>query len=172
MINVNGVTRCTISRRNGCEGRVSGGCDFPPFGHVRPGRPFPVSLRFLLASSMASCTSVAQGREDVQKPRLRLRCCPGHRQRIPRCRHWRQGLPGYRVRHFYSFLLNEEKHEFQWIGTLIRPKRYQLGELVDWIYRVMRKDNTWGYFRYDLRYDPIFAAKVLINLRYLSLRHS
>jgi len=42
----------------------------------------------------------------------------------------------------------------------IGPKRYQLGELVDWIYRVMRKDNTWGYFRYDLRYDPIFAAKV------------
>merc|ERR1712127_217902 len=76
-----------MERRNGCEGRVSGGCDFPPFGHVRPGRPFPVSLRFLLASSMASCTSVAQGREDVQKPRLRLRCCPGHRQRIPRCRH-------------------------------------------------------------------------------------
>jgi len=41
-----------------------------------------------------------------------------------------------------------------------RPKRYQLSELMDYLFRVMRKDKEWGYFRYDLRLDPFFAAKV------------
>lgn len=41
-----------------------------------------------------------------------------------------------------------------------RPKRYQLGELVDYFFRVMRKEKEWGYYRYDMRYDPFFALKV------------
>jgi len=41
----------------------------------------------------------------------------------------------------------------------IRPKRYLLGDLVDWIYAVMRKDRKWGYIRYDMRFDPSFLAK-------------
>lgn len=46
---------------------------------------------------------------------------------------------------------------FQAVG----PRRYQLNEIVDWFYRVMRKDeNMWGYRRYDLRWDPTFKAKV------------
>lgn len=41
-----------------------------------------------------------------------------------------------------------------------RPKRYQLSELVDWFHRVMRKDEKWwGYWRYDMRYDPTFLLK-------------
>lgn len=41
----------------------------------------------------------------------------------------------------------------------VRPKRYLLGDLVDWIYAVMRKDRKWGYMRYDMRFDPLFLAK-------------
>ena len=44
-----------------------------------------------------------------------------------------------------------------------RPKRYQLGELVDYFFRVMRKDKEWGYYRYDMRYDPLFSLKVRIT---------
>lgn len=43
----------------------------------------------------------------------------------------------------------------------VGPRRYKLCELVDWFHREMRKDEkTWGYFRYDLRYDPTFMLKV------------
>lgn len=45
---------------------------------------------------------------------------------------------------------------FQAVG----PKRYLLRELVDWFYKCMRKDEEWGYIRWDLRFDPIFKAKV------------
>lgn len=42
----------------------------------------------------------------------------------------------------------------------VGPKRYQLSELVDWFHRVMRKDEKWwGYWRYDMRYDPTFILK-------------
>jgi len=41
----------------------------------------------------------------------------------------------------------------------IRPRRYLLGDLVDWIFAVMRKDRKWGYIRYDMRFDPLFLAK-------------
>ncbi|XP_067647395.1 NADH dehydrogenase [ubiquinone] 1 alpha subcomplex subunit 9, mitochondrial [Eurosta solidaginis] len=42
----------------------------------------------------------------------------------------------------------------------VGPKRYQLSELVDWFHRVMRKDpKWWGYWRYDMRYDPTFVLK-------------
>ncbi|KDR23820.1 NADH dehydrogenase [ubiquinone] 1 alpha subcomplex subunit 9, mitochondrial [Zootermopsis nevadensis] len=43
----------------------------------------------------------------------------------------------------------------------VGPKRYFLGDLVDWFFAVMRRDRKWGYFRYDMRFDPIFLAKTL-----------
>lgn len=43
----------------------------------------------------------------------------------------------------------------------VGPRRYKLSELVDWFHREMRKDEKlWGYFRYDMRYDPTFMMKV------------
>lgn len=43
----------------------------------------------------------------------------------------------------------------------VGPRRYKLSELVDWFHREMRKDDDWwGYWRYDLRYDPTFMMKV------------
>lgn len=49
---------------------------------------------------------------------------------------------------------------FQAVG----PRRYQLSELVDWFHRVMRKDEKWwGYYRYDLRWDPTFLMKAKIS---------
>uniref|UniRef100_A0A6M2DIT6 NADH dehydrogenase [ubiquinone] 1 alpha subcomplex subunit 9, mitochondrial n=1 Tax=Xenopsylla cheopis TaxID=163159 RepID=A0A6M2DIT6_XENCH len=49
---------------------------------------------------------------------------------------------------------------FQAVG----PRRYKLGELVDYFHRVMRKDPVnWGYKRYDMKYDPIFRAKVTLT---------
>ncbi|CAK1578227.1 unnamed protein product [Parnassius mnemosyne] len=38
----------------------------------------------------------------------------------------------------------------------IGPKRYLLGDLIDWFYKLMRKDEKWGFRRYDMKYDPIF----------------
>lgn len=50
-----------------------------------------------------------------------------------------------------------------------RPRRYQLAELVDWFHRVMRKDEKWwGYWRYDMRYDPTFMLRVNITEKFLS----
>ncbi|ODM93835.1 NADH dehydrogenase [ubiquinone] 1 alpha subcomplex subunit 9, mitochondrial [Orchesella cincta] len=43
---------------------------------------------------------------------------------------------------------------------LIGPKRYQLGELVDWLFRVMRRDEEWGYRRTDLRWSPMFQMRI------------
>ncbi|XP_026462282.1 NADH dehydrogenase [ubiquinone] 1 alpha subcomplex subunit 9, mitochondrial-like [Ctenocephalides felis] len=49
---------------------------------------------------------------------------------------------------------------FQAVG----PRRYKLGELVDYFHRVMRKQGTqWGYKRYDLRYDPTFWARISLT---------
>lgn len=47
-----------------------------------------------------------------------------------------------------------------------RPKRYLLADLVDWFYALMRKDEKWGYVRYDMKYDPIFfpLKVMLVNL--------
>lgn len=48
------------------------------------------------------------------------------------------------------------------IYQAIGPSRYLLCELVDWMHRVMRKDEKiWGYKRYDLLDDPTFILKVL-----------
>ncbi|XP_026748292.1 NADH dehydrogenase [ubiquinone] 1 alpha subcomplex subunit 9, mitochondrial [Galleria mellonella] len=47
----------------------------------------------------------------------------------------------------------------------VGPKRYLLADLVDWFYKLMRKDEKWGYMRYDMKYDPIFPLKVaLVNM--------
>ncbi|KAG6453805.1 hypothetical protein O3G_MSEX008311 [Manduca sexta] len=42
----------------------------------------------------------------------------------------------------------------------VGPKRYLLADLVDWFYKLMRKDEKWGYARYDMKYDPLFPLKV------------
>ncbi|KAJ0179254.1 hypothetical protein K1T71_004966 [Dendrolimus kikuchii] len=44
------------------------------------------------------------------------------------------------------------------------PKRYLLAELVDWFYKLMRKDEKWGYRRIDMKYDLFMPIKVaLVN---------
>ncbi|XP_044255432.1 NADH dehydrogenase [ubiquinone] 1 alpha subcomplex subunit 9, mitochondrial [Tribolium madens] len=45
----------------------------------------------------------------------------------------------------------------------VGPKQYYLSELVDWFYRVMRKDKDWGYYRYDMRYDPFFQMRITLT---------
>jgi len=44
-----------------------------------------------------------------------------------------------------------------------RPKRYQLSELVDWFFRVMRRDEEWGYRRTDMRISPLFQLRVSLT---------
>ncbi|CAH2063430.1 unnamed protein product, partial [Iphiclides podalirius] len=41
------------------------------------------------------------------------------------------------------------------IYQAVGPKRYLLGDLLDWFYKLMRKDKKWSYMRYDMKYDPI-----------------
>lgn len=46
---------------------------------------------------------------------------------------------------------------------LFSPKRYLLSELIDWFHLVMRKNKEfWTYYRYDMRYDPLFIWKTKI----------
>jgi hypothetical protein len=68
------------------------------------------------------------------------------------------GRLGYKVC-FSSSTLNLILTFMCVVCIAIRPKRYLLGDLVDWIYAVMRKDRKWGYIRYDMRFDPMFLAK-------------
>ncbi|CAN8002585.1 unnamed protein product [Ixodes pacificus] len=49
---------------------------------------------------------------------------------------------------------NNAGETYQAVG----PRRYELGELVDYMFRVMRRDD--GYVRYDMRYDLQFLARV------------
>lgn len=50
------------------------------------------------------------------------------------------------------------------IYQAIGPHRYQLSEIVDWLHLVCRKTpNKWGYWRYDMRYDPTFFLKVWLR---------
>jgi len=46
------------------------------------------------------------------------------------------------------------------------PKRYELGELVDWFFRVMRRDEEWGYRRTDLRWSPLFQMRISATQKY------
>lgn len=45
------------------------------------------------------------------------------------------------------------------IYQAVGPRRYMLSELVDWFHRLMRKDEEWGYIRYDARFDPTYKLK-------------
>ncbi|CAL8147024.1 unnamed protein product [Orchesella dallaii] len=49
---------------------------------------------------------------------------------------------------------------------IIGPNRYQLGELVDWFFRVMRRDPEWGYRRTDLRWSPLFQMRITATQKY------
>ncbi|CAN7998308.1 unnamed protein product [Ixodes hexagonus] len=42
----------------------------------------------------------------------------------------------------------------------VGPRRYELGELIDYMFRVMRREKEDGYIRYDMRYDLQFLARV------------
>lgn len=43
----------------------------------------------------------------------------------------------------------------------VGPKRYYLSDLMDHCFHLMRKDAAWGYKRIDMRYDPVFWAKLM-----------
>lgn len=45
----------------------------------------------------------------------------------------------------------------------VGPRRYELGELVDWFHRVMRKDGSYGYRRYDMKWDWSFQMKARLT---------
>lgn len=45
----------------------------------------------------------------------------------------------------------------------VGPKRYLLSELVDYFYRVMKRDQEWGYKRYDMKWDLLFQLRVTLN---------
>ncbi|XP_023214947.1 NADH dehydrogenase [ubiquinone] 1 alpha subcomplex subunit 9, mitochondrial-like isoform X1 [Centruroides sculpturatus] len=42
----------------------------------------------------------------------------------------------------------------------VGPRRYFLGELLDWVYLVLKKGPDWGYKRTDMRFSPLFWLKV------------
>ncbi|XP_037285782.2 NADH:ubiquinone oxidoreductase subunit 39 isoform X2 [Rhipicephalus microplus] len=44
------------------------------------------------------------------------------------------------------------------IYQAVGPRRYELGELIDYMFRVMRREV--GYIRYDMRFDPFFLLRV------------
>ncbi|KAH7968907.1 hypothetical protein HPB52_012500 [Rhipicephalus sanguineus] len=44
------------------------------------------------------------------------------------------------------------------VACSVRPRRYELGELIDYMFRVMRREV--GYIRYDMRFDPFFLLRV------------
>lgn len=46
----------------------------------------------------------------------------------------------------------------------VGPHRYLLSEIIDYMYRVMQKDEKdWGYKRYDLKYDPTFLIRTYLT---------
>ncbi|XP_050722577.1 NADH dehydrogenase [ubiquinone] 1 alpha subcomplex subunit 9, mitochondrial-like [Eriocheir sinensis] len=45
----------------------------------------------------------------------------------------------------------------------VGPRRYELGELIDWFHRVMRKDKETGYMKYDMKWDPTFQLKARLT---------
>jgi len=49
---------------------------------------------------------------------------------------------------------------------IVGPNRYQLSELVDYFFRVMRRDEEWGYRRTDLRWSPLFKLRVTLTERF------
>ncbi|XP_075544059.1 NADH:ubiquinone oxidoreductase subunit 39 isoform X1 [Dermacentor variabilis] len=51
---------------------------------------------------------------------------------------------------------SNEGETYQAVG----PRRYELGELIDYMFRVMRREKEAGYIRYDMRFDPFFLLRV------------
>lgn len=48
----------------------------------------------------------------------------------------------------------------------VGPHRYLLSDIIDYLYRVMNKDlNSWGYFRYNMKYDPLFYLKTKLTTK-------
>lgn len=46
----------------------------------------------------------------------------------------------------------------------VGPQRYLLSEIVDYMHRVMQKDEKdWGYKRYDMKYDPTFWLRTYLT---------
>lgn len=46
----------------------------------------------------------------------------------------------------------------------VGPHRYLLSEIIDYMYRVMQKDDKyWGYIRYNMKYDPIFFLRTYLT---------
>ncbi|XP_028134729.1 NADH dehydrogenase [ubiquinone] 1 alpha subcomplex subunit 9, mitochondrial [Diabrotica virgifera virgifera] len=52
------------------------------------------------------------------------------------------------------------------IYQAVGPKRYLLSDLVDYFHRIMRKDDEWGYKRYDMRWDPLFQLRVSLTEKF------
>lgn len=52
------------------------------------------------------------------------------------------------------------------IYQAVGPKRYLLSELVDYFFRVMRRDEEWGYVRYDMKYDLLFQLRVTLTEKF------
>ncbi|XP_022195001.2 NADH dehydrogenase [ubiquinone] 1 alpha subcomplex subunit 9, mitochondrial [Nilaparvata lugens] len=47
------------------------------------------------------------------------------------------------------------------------PKRYRLADLVDWFHALVNRDEeSWGYKRYDIKYDPTFLIRAKINEKF------
>lgn len=50
------------------------------------------------------------------------------------------------------------------IYQAVGPRRYLLSDLMDWMHSEMRRNNEyWGYFRYNMRYDPTFFLRVWLT---------
>jgi len=42
----------------------------------------------------------------------------------------------------------------------VGPSKYLLADMIDWFFHLMRKDERWGYKRFDMKYDPFMRLKV------------
>lgn len=49
---------------------------------------------------------------------------------------------------------------------IMGPKRYQLSELVDYIFRVLRRVDGYDYKRLNMKYDPAFRLRVTMTEKY------
>lgn len=45
----------------------------------------------------------------------------------------------------------------------VGPEQFLLSDLIDYMYRLMRKEGVWGYKRTDLRFDPITQIKAFVS---------
>lgn len=40
-----------------------------------------------------------------------------------------------------------------------------MADLVDWFHYITRRGPFWGYYRYDMKYDPMFQLRVELTDR-------